>query len=131
MKKYDILLKNGHVIAPANNIDGIADVAVLNGKIAAVSANLNAEEAEKVIDVTGLYVNQDYRYYASVHFPKEMEGGMITLGNVTAKEFHDFYDLLQGKPQSQSYEDLFAPVYIMNAIDRAIQSGKEEQICYC
>lgn len=82
-------------------------------------------------DVTGLYVNQDYRYYASVHFPKEMEGGMITLGNTTAKEFHDFYDLLQGQPQSQSYENLFAPVYIMNAIDRAIQSGKEEQICYC
>ena len=81
-------------------------------------------------DVTGLYVNQDYRYYASVHFPKEMEGGMITLGNTTAKEFHDFYDLLQGKPQSQSYEDLFAAVYIMNAIDRAVQSGKEERICY-
>lgn len=82
------------------------------------------------VDVTGLYVNQDYRYYASVHFLKEMEGGMIVLGNLNAKEFYDFYDLLQGKPQSQSYEDMFAPVFIMNAIDRAIQSGQEEQIRY-
>lgn len=79
-------------------------------------------------DVTGLYVDQDYRYYASVHFKKEMEGGMFTLGNVTAKEFHDFYDLLQGKPQSQSYEDLFAPVFIMNAIERAARSGMEEPV---
>ena len=79
-------------------------------------------------DVTGLFVNQDYCYYASVHFPKTTEGSMLTLGNVTAKEFHDFYDLLQGKPQTQSCGDLFAPVFIMNAIDRALQSGQEEPV---
>jgi hypothetical protein len=79
-------------------------------------------------DVTGLFVNQSYRYYASVHFEKEMEGGLIPLGNTTAKEFHDFYDLLRGKPQSQSCGDLFAPVFIMNAIDRAVQSGQEEPV---
>ena len=79
-------------------------------------------------DVTGLYVNQDYRYYASVHFPKEMEGSLFALGNTTAKEFHDFYDLLQGKPQAQSCGDLFAPVFIMNAINRAVQSGQEETV---
>ncbi len=79
-------------------------------------------------DVTGLFVNQSYRYYASVHFEKEMEGSTIPLGNVTAQEFHDFYDLLQGKPQSQSCADMFAPVFIMNAIDRAIQSGAEEPV---
>ena len=79
-------------------------------------------------DVTGLFVNQDYRYYASVHFSKEMEGGMISTGNITAKEFHDFYDLLLGKPQTQSCQDLFAPVFIMNAIDRAVRSGAEEPV---
>lgn len=81
-------------------------------------------------DVTGLFVNQSYKYYAAVQFEKEAEGGMIPLDNVTAKEFHDFYDLLQGKPMSQCYEDIFAPVFIMNAIDRAIQSGMEEPIHY-
>ena len=79
-------------------------------------------------DVTGLFVNQEYQYYASVHFAKDMEGSIITLGDVTAQEFHDFYDLLQGKPQLQSCGDLFAPVFIMNAIDRAIQSGLEEPV---
>ena len=79
-------------------------------------------------DVTGLYVNQSYQYYASVQFEKEAEGGMITLGNVNALEFHDFYDLLQGKPQTQSCADLFAPVFIMNAIHRALESGQEEPV---
>jgi len=79
-------------------------------------------------DVTGLFVNQDYRYYASIHFPKTMEGSMITLGNTTAKEFHDFYDLLQGKPQPQSCQELFMPVFIMNAIDRALKSWQEEPV---
>ena len=81
-------------------------------------------------DVTGLFVNQSYRYYASVHFEKEVVGSMITLGNVTAKEFHDFYELLQGKPMSQSYEDIFAPVHILNAVDRAVLSGVEEPVYY-
>ena len=79
-------------------------------------------------DVTGLYVNHCYRYYASVQFENDAEGGLLSLENVTAKEFHDFYDLLQGKPQRQSCGDLFAPVFIMNAIDRALQSGQEEPV---
>ena len=39
-----------------------------------------------------------------------------------------FYDLLCGKPQRKSYEEFFTPVYIMNAIDRAVKSGEEEVI---
>ena len=30
--------------------------------------------------------------------------------------------------ETLNYEDFFAPVYIMNAIDRAIKSGEEEVI---
>ena len=54
--KYDILLKNGHVIDPASETDTVMDVAVKDGKIAAVAAGLNEAEAAKVIDMTGLYV---------------------------------------------------------------------------
>lgn len=80
-------------------------------------------------DVTGLYVDNDYLYYASVHFPKAMEGQTFTTGdNAPADEFRDFYDLLEGRPQCQSYEDLFQPVFIMNALDRAMESGGEEPV---
>jgi dihydroorotase len=53
---YDLLLKNGHVIDPKNNLDRIADVGIKQGKIAAVGANLDAAGAAKTIDLTGLYV---------------------------------------------------------------------------
>ncbi|MFC1692589.1 amidohydrolase/deacetylase family metallohydrolase [Candidatus Latescibacterota bacterium] len=54
--KYDILLKGGHVIDPANNINSIRDVAVANGKIARVDNNIPAAEAKKVVDVSGYYI---------------------------------------------------------------------------
>lgn len=54
--RYDLLLKGGHVIDPANHLDAIMDVAVSGGKIAAVEKNIPADSAGKVVDVTGLYV---------------------------------------------------------------------------
>ena len=54
--RYDLLIKGGHVIDPANSIDGMMDVAVFAGKIAAVSKNIAANEAGKVVDASGLYV---------------------------------------------------------------------------
>jgi dihydroorotase len=55
-KKYDLLLQGGHVIDPANHIDGVMDVAVDNHHIAAVAAHIDPALAVKTIDATGLYV---------------------------------------------------------------------------
>ncbi|HZR32874.1 MAG TPA: amidohydrolase/deacetylase family metallohydrolase [Terriglobales bacterium] len=54
--RYDLLLKGGHVIDPANQLDGLMDVAVSGGKIAAVQKEIPAGQAGKVVDVSGLYV---------------------------------------------------------------------------
>jgi len=54
--RYDLLLKGGHVIDPANNLDGIMDVGVSKNKIAAVEKDIPAAQAGKVVDATGLYV---------------------------------------------------------------------------
>ena len=54
--KYDLLLKGGHVIDARNNLNAVRDVAIAGGKVAAVAANLNAADALKVVDATGLYV---------------------------------------------------------------------------
>jgi len=53
---YDLLLKGGHVIDPANLIDDLRDVAVKGGKIAAVAKDIPASGARLVVDVKGLYV---------------------------------------------------------------------------
>src|SRR5206468_12942701 len=54
--RYDLLLKGGHVVDAKNNIDAVRDVAVKDGKIAAVEANIDPAQAAKTLDVTGLYV---------------------------------------------------------------------------
>ena len=53
---YDLLLEGGHVIDPANQVDGPCDVAVAGGKIAAVGPSLDGATAARVVDVSGLYV---------------------------------------------------------------------------
>ena len=53
---YDLLLKNGTVIDPKNNLNARRDVAITGGKIAAVEDSIDAAKAKKVIDVAGLYV---------------------------------------------------------------------------
>ncbi|KAB7530164.1 amidohydrolase/deacetylase family metallohydrolase [Flagellimonas olearia] len=55
-QKADLLLKNGHVFDPANQVDTIADVSIIDGKIAEVSQNISSETAKVVVDATGLFV---------------------------------------------------------------------------
>ncbi|MGA2745066.1 MAG: amidohydrolase/deacetylase family metallohydrolase [Candidatus Sulfotelmatobacter sp.] len=54
--RYDLLLKGGHVIDPANHIDDVRDIAVSQGKIAAVEKDIPADQAGKVVDVSKLIV---------------------------------------------------------------------------
>src|SRR2546425_1738701 len=54
--RYDLLLKGGHVIDPANHLDAVMDVAVLKDKIAAVEKDIPASQAGKVVNASGLYV---------------------------------------------------------------------------
>lgn len=54
--RYDLLLKGGHLIDPKNGVDAVRDVAIREGKIAAVGTDLPAKEARKTVDVSGLYV---------------------------------------------------------------------------
>ncbi|GGF50364.1 dihydroorotase [Azorhizobium oxalatiphilum] len=53
---YDILLKGGRVICPASGIDGIRDVAVRDGRIAAVEETILPSSAAETIDVSGKLV---------------------------------------------------------------------------
>ena len=54
--QHDLLLKGGHLIDPKNDINKPMDIAITDGKISAVANNINADQAGKVIDVSGLYV---------------------------------------------------------------------------
>lgn len=55
-QEIDILLKGGHVIDPKNKIDAQMDVAIANGKIYKVAADIPSARAKKVVDASGMYV---------------------------------------------------------------------------
>jgi dihydroorotase len=55
-QQYDLLLKGGHLIDPRNGIDRPMDVAVQGGRVAQVAADIPASQAQRVVDVRGMYV---------------------------------------------------------------------------
>ncbi|MES1260136.1 MAG: amidohydrolase/deacetylase family metallohydrolase [Acidobacteriota bacterium] len=54
--QYDLLLQGGRVIDAKNNLSAIRDVAILDGKIAAVEPKIDAARALRTVPVAGLYV---------------------------------------------------------------------------
>ena len=55
-QEYDLLLKGGHVIDARNSLSAVRDVAIKDGTVRAVAANIPATQALKTVDVAGLYV---------------------------------------------------------------------------
>jgi dihydroorotase len=54
--RFDLVLRGGRVIDPAQKLDGTMDVAVANGRIAAVAPALPVENAREVVDCAGRLV---------------------------------------------------------------------------
>jgi dihydroorotase len=50
---YDLLIKNGPVLDPGANLDGVFDVAVAGDRIAAIEADIAPERARQVLDARG------------------------------------------------------------------------------
>lgn len=50
---FDLLLKGGYLIDPANHVDACQDVAIRGSNIARVAADIPTSDADLVVDVTG------------------------------------------------------------------------------
>ena len=55
---YDVVIKGGHVLDPGMGLDGILDIGVTGGRIAAIEPNIPPSEAKRTVEVrgTGRYV---------------------------------------------------------------------------
>ncbi|MBQ8432697.1 MAG: Gfo/Idh/MocA family oxidoreductase [Clostridia bacterium] len=99
-----------------------------------VTAKENGEQVHVLFhyenyDCVGLYCNKNYLYYASRMAETTVNGAEIPSTNHWFyEEFKEFYGLLEGKEQPVSYRDFIAPVFVTAAIDRALESGKEELV---
>ena len=80
-------------------------------------------------DCAGLYCDENYVYYAARMAEKSAKGYEIPItSDWFYKEFAEYYWLLCGEPQTETYEEFIAPVFIINAIVRSLASGKEEPV---
>ncbi len=55
-RRYDLLIRNGDVRDPRRGFRVRADVAILDGKVAAIDTHIPSDRARDVIDARGLYV---------------------------------------------------------------------------
>ena len=53
---YDLLIKGGTVVDPSQGLHAVRDVALRNGKVAAVEASIGDHEAREAVDASGLIV---------------------------------------------------------------------------
>ena len=83
-------------------------------------------------DVTGLFVDESYNcYYAMRVVENEVKGSSFTVVGSSPcfkEEFDEFYDVLSGADQVAEFNDFIAPVFVMNAIHRSLESGNEESV---
>jgi dihydroorotase len=98
---YDLLLTGGHVIDPANEIDGVRDVAIRNGRIARVAASILAGSAARTVDVEGLYVvpglvdiHSHHYGYSGALFPDDvaLPAGTTTVVDAGGPGWRNFED---------------------------------------
>jgi dihydroorotase len=102
--RYDLVIRQGHVIDPANRIDAVMDVAISGGKIARVASNIPAAEAKKTVDAKGLYVTPGlidlhahvFGYSGSIH-PDDtaLPAGTTTVVDAGGSGWRTFDEMLE------------------------------------
>ncbi len=78
-------------------------------------------------DVTITFTEGYYTYSAIVSGEKGLVGGDYTLADVFVREFEEFHELFENK-QRLNYNDFISSVFVINAIMRSMESGKEEKV---
>ncbi len=132
---YDFLLRGGHVVDPATGLDGIADVAIRDGRIAAVQKDLPGT-ARETVDVRGRLVlpgmidtHAHIYTYVSGRFglPADMvgvESGVTTLvdqGGASCMTFPGFRKFIAEPAQSRVLS--FISAYVVGGLEGHFYPG--------
>ena len=81
--------------------------------------------------VDGMFVEHNYVYYACRYAEKSVKGMNLESteeNNWFKSEFDEFYALIGGADSPVCHSDFISSVFVMNAIDRSLASGKEERV---
>src|SRR5262245_65571043 len=85
---YDLILKGGRVIDPAQRVDRTADVAVAGGRIAAIQPSIGADQAADVLDARGKLVTPGLiDLQVQVGAPELAQGAVVRGGGTSVVEW--------------------------------------------
>lgn len=105
--KYDLIIKGGRVLDPSRKLDGIRDVGIAHGQIAAIDANLAADASDTVDGRGKLVVPGLIDIHTHVGRAKEAaqlclaDGvtGLIDAGSQGADRIGEIIDVAKAAPQ--------------------------------
>jgi dihydroorotase len=112
---FDLVLTGGHVIDPANQIDGVRDVAIRKGRIARIATGISPTAARQVADVKGLYVvpglvdiHSHHYGYSGALFPDDaaLPAGTTTVvdaGGPGWRNFEDYQEKILRRARSRVF----------------------------
>ncbi len=55
-KPYSIVIKGGHIIDPKNDIDAVMDIAIKDGKIAAIAKSIDGTQGTQLVNAKGMFI---------------------------------------------------------------------------
>jgi dihydroorotase len=86
-----LIIRNGHVIDPANGVDGVMDVALAGGKVARVGSSIAPPSPARVVDATGLYVVPGLiDLHSHVFFGTEKDAYLSNADTAVQPDSHSF-----------------------------------------
>ena len=123
-EKYDLVIRGGEVLDPASKLRGIRDVAIRNGHIEAVEANIPADLAARSVNAAGKLVvpglvdlhSHVYPYGSAIGIPADelvpVQGTTtaVSAGDAGANNFAAFRRFIVGSSRTR----LYAFVHIAN-----------------
>jgi dihydroorotase len=86
-----LLIRNGHVIDPANGVDGVMDVALAGARVARVGVNITPPAPARVVDATGLFVVPGLiDLHSHVFFGTEKDAYLSNADTAVQPDSHSF-----------------------------------------
>lgn len=87
----------------------------------------------KDFTVTGTYCGKHVGYQVDIYGEKEIVKEKIdltpeTIYDASKKEFMPFFDMVRGAEMPCSYIDMFRPVFIIDAIENSLKTGKPVKV---
>ena len=133
MPAYDLLIKGGHVIDAANDIDAQMDLAITGRVVAAVEPEIPESHARRVVDASGMYVipglidiHAHTTGFSGAMFPEEMcfPYGVTTMVDCGGSGWRTF-DQFNNDVIKKSKVRVFA---LLNIVGQGMEGDVEQDI---